>query len=366
MTTSSTPLQSLGYTPSLARYLVEQNLTAFEPGRVVAEHKERYIVRTAAGDVEAEITGNLRFTAQSREDYPAVGDWVALMVYDGGSALIQAVLPRTSLMSRQAVGKYGERQVIAANIDVAFVVLAMDRYFSLNRLERYLSICYASKVTPVVVLTKTDLVTTDYLAERIATINARQVHIDVLAVSNTSRAGYSKLEAAMEPGKTYCLLGSSGVGKSTLTNNLCGGTLMKTNTISDSTGKGRHVTSHRELIVLPNGAILIDNPGMREVGVADAGQGLEQAFDTIAHYAQQCRYHDCTHRSEKGCAVLEALDNGDISMAAYENYLKIAQESAFFESTELERKKKDKQLGKLLKHYDKLNVKGKKNEDGGL
>lgn len=271
MTSTSITLQSLGYTPSLAQYLVGQNLTAFEPGRVVAEHK-----------------------------------------------------------------------------------------------ERYLSICYASKVTPVVVLTKTDLVTTDYLAERIATINARQAHIDVLAVSNTSQAGYAQLEAAMEPGKTYCLLGSSGVGKSTLTNNLCGDTLMKTDTISDSTGKGRHVTSHRELIVLPNGAILIDNPGMREVGVADAGQGLEQSFDTIAYYAQQCRYHDCTHRSEKGCAVLEALDNGDIPMAAYENYLKIAQESAFFESTELERKKKDKQLGKQLKHYDKLNVKGKKNEDGGL
>ncbi|HEX2919793.1 MAG TPA: ribosome small subunit-dependent GTPase A [Bacteroidales bacterium] len=353
-------LEYLGYNETFEKLRIEKDLGDFEIGRVIAEHKERYVVKTKTGEFEAEITGNMRFSAKSREDFPATGDWVAMILYDPDFAIIHSILPRSSVISRQAIGKYGEKQIIATNIDFAFLVQAIDRDFNINRLERYLTICYSSKVSPIIVLTKTDLIDNQWLNEIIEKINKRLKNVPVIAISNETREGYDLIRSRIEKGKTYCLLGSSGVGKSTLTNNLAGKALMKTNSISDSTGKGRHVTSHRELIILEDGGILIDNPGLKEVGIADASSGAEIVFDEILKFAEHCRFKDCRHINEIGCAVIEAVENGEIDAKSYENYLKLEKEKEHFESTVSERKKKDKQMGKILKDYQKKDVKGKR------
>ncbi len=346
-------LADIGYTKELEQYRIENNLKDFDAGRIISEHKERYIVLTEQGESEAEITGNLRYTAQSREDFPAVGDWVALSIFDHGISIIHKIFPRFSIISRQSVGQSGEIQIIAANIDHAFLVQAADRDFNINRLERYLSICYASKVNPIIVLTKTDLNQEQKVSEIMDNIARRITNVPVIPVSNTTHAGYDTLKKTFEKGKTYCLLGSSGAGKSTLLNNLSGKTIMKTDAISSSTNKGRHITSHRELIILDNGAMLIDNPGMREVGITDSTNGLETTFEKIINLSSCCKFKDCTHTTEAECSILQALERGEIDKSSYDNYLKLAKEKAFFESTLAERKKKDKNFGKMLKTYKK-------------
>ncbi|MBN1651256.1 MAG: ribosome small subunit-dependent GTPase A [Bacteroidales bacterium] len=343
-------LEDLGYTKNLESLRIENSLQHFEIGRVYAEHKERYGVKTEKGEFEAEITGNLRFSAKTRADYPAVGDWVALSIFDGDFSIIHGILPRFSTLSRQAVGQFGEIQIIASNIDYALLLQAVDRDFNLNRLERYLTICYASKVSPIIVLTKTDLFPENKIAEIYSTINHRIKNVPVFAISNETLDGYNELKTIIEKGKTFCMLGSSGVGKSTLFNNLSGRKLMKTDEISKSTSKGKHISSHRELVVLENGGILIDNPGMREVGIVDASDGMETTFDRIYRLSQNCKFKDCTHTSESGCQVLEALEKGELDQAIYDNYLKMEREKIRFESTLAEKRKKDKAFGKMIKH----------------
>lgn len=347
-------LYDFGFNEQLAEYFRNADFGAFLPARVIAEHKERYIVRAETGEYNGEITGTLRFTARGREDFPAVGDWVAVSISDPELAVIHAVLPRHSVIKRQAVGKHAEIQVIAANIDVAFLVQSADRDFNINRLERYLTICYASKVRPIIVLTKIDLIDAAELTAIIERLHSRIDDVSVLAVSSETEEGYPDLRACIAVGKTHCLLGSSGVGKSTLLNHLSGTSRMRTDVISDSTSKGRHVTTHRELVVLDSGGILIDNPGMREVGIADAGEGLERTFDRIGELARDCRFPDCTHTSEIGCRVLEALGSGELDSGTYENFMKMERERAHFESTVADRRRNEKIFGKVLKDYKKL------------
>jgi len=346
-------LSDLGYNEFLENFRIENNLLSFEVGRVITEHKERYMVWTEKGELEAEITGNMRYTAKSRENFPAVGDWVSLIIYDGDSAIIHDILPRFSVIKRQAIGQFGEVQIIATNIDFAFLVQAADRDFNINRLERYLTICNTSGVKTVIVLSKTDLIDEPTLNTIIESIKARIRHVPVLALSNETRDGYEAVNALIEKGKTYCMLGSSGVGKSSLVNNLSGKTRMRTDAISPSTHKGRHVTTNRELVVLENGGILIDNPGMREVGIADAGGGLEITFDLISRLSKDCRFKDCTHTNEVGCAVLKAVENGEIDSASYENYRKMEREKVHFEATVAEKRKREKEFGKIMKNYKK-------------
>ena len=346
-------LEDLGYNADLENYRKDRQLDSFGVGRLISEHRERYVVKTTEKEYDGEIIGNLRFSAHNRSDFPAVGDWVAISEYDDNKVLIHSVFPRKTIIEREAVGKQGEKQIIATNIDYAFIVQAVDRDFNINRIERYLTICNTSGIKPIIILNKIDLINDAELAKLITAVQERLKQVPVIAISNESHIGIERLKERIEKGKTYCLLGSSGVGKSTLLNNLSGKQMMKTDTISTSTTKGRHVTSHRELLVLENGGILIDNPGMREVGIADSTDGIKITFETIIELSKDCKFKDCTHTTEIDCAVVAAIEKGEIERSSYENYLKMERENEHFESTVAERRKKDKDFGKMLKNYKK-------------
>jgi len=349
-------LEDLGYNKELEGYRIEQNLNSFGIGRVILVHKDRYTVKTESNEFESELIGNLRFTVTNQNELPSVGDWVAISEYDEGKALIHAVLPRYSILERKAVGKPGQSQVIAVNIDVGIIVQSVNRDFSINRLERYLTICNASRIEPIIVLSKIDLIEELELEELLFQIQKRIKNVPVIALSNQSKVGLDKIESILIKGKTFCLLGSSGAGKSTLINSLIGVELMNTGEISESINRGKHITTHRELIVTDHG-ILIDNPGMREIGITDSSQGFEMTFDEILNLSHDCKYNDCRHVNEKGCAVLTALENDELNPESYKNFLKMEKERLHFESNAQERKKKGKDLGKLIKNMKKNNKK---------
>ena len=267
--------------------------------------------------------------------------------------MIHHVFPRTSIIERQAIGTHGEKQIIAANIDVAFIVQAVNRDFNMNRLERYVTICNASQVTPIIVLTKIDLISETELESMLQNISDRIKSLIIIPISNTTSKGLEVLKSHIHEGKTYCLLGSSGVGKSTLINSISGKSLMKTGAISESIDRGKHVTTHRELIVLESGGIIIDNPGMREVGITDAADGLELTFEEIFELSENCRFSDCTHVHEKGCAILDALENNNLNADSYDNYLRLEREKTFFASSLQDKKRNAKNLGKLIKSAQK-------------
>ena len=349
-------LEDLGYNKELGEYRKKNNLDSFGIGRVISEHKDRYTVKTEDGEFDSELIGHLRFTATNRNELPYVGDWVSISEYDEGKALIHAVFPRKSIVERKAVGKLGQTQIIATNIDYGLIVQSVNRDFNINRLERYLTICHASKIEPIIVLSKVDLIEKQELEELINQIKERINNVSLFEISNQSGFGIDSLKSKLVRGYTYCLLGSSGVGKSTLINTLIGTNLMETGEISESIDRGKHVTSHRELVVLENG-ILIDNPGMREVGITDISGGLEMTFDEILNIAQYCKYGDCTHTNENGCAVLDAIDNEELDSDSYTNFMKMEKEKIHFESNAQERKKKGKDLRKMIKNMKKNNNK---------
>ncbi len=346
-------LKVLGYNSELEEYRQKQNLGSFAVGRVTQEHKDRYKIRTGSSELDCELVGKLRYTARDMSELPAVGDWVAISEYDKGKALIHAILPRYSVLSRQAVGKFAEKQIIACNIDYGLVVQSLNRDFNVNRLERYLTLCYTSKIEPIIVITKTDLIDIPDLKDLLSVISNRVKNVPIIPVSNKTKAGMEDLKRLIYKGKTYCLLGSSGVGKSSLINSLSGENLMKTAAISASIDRGRHVTTHRELIPLVNGAILIDNPGMREVGITDSSDGLESTFERIYDLAQNCKFSNCTHTSESGCKIQLAIEKGQIDKSYFENYLKMEREKEHYESTVAEKRRKDRDFGKMIKHYKK-------------
>ncbi|MBE0677901.1 MAG: ribosome small subunit-dependent GTPase A [Bacteroidales bacterium] len=346
-------LEDIGLSEELSHLADSPDLSGFVIGRVTREHRERYVVTDGEQEYDAEITGNLRYSAESREDFPAVGDWVAMTLYDSGQAYINKVLPRKSFLARRAVGKTGEIQIIAANIDVAFIVQAISNNFNVNRLERYLAICHSAGIEPVLVLSKTDLVTEKEISAALHELESRGQKVKYLLLSNITLDGIDRIPGFIPKGKTCCVMGSSGVGKSTLINNLLQREIIKTGELSHSTNKGRHVTEHRELFILDNGGIVIDTPGMKEVGMTDIEEGVRTTFREIYDLAQSCRFHDCSHINETGCAVLDALDSGALSRESYENYVKIQREQEHFQATLAEKRKRDKQFGKLIKNYYK-------------
>ena len=346
-------LYDLGFSGTSDNIPEISNNPDFQIARIITEHKERYTAKTIQAEYEAEITGNLRFSAKSRTDFPVVGDWVVIQPFDTNKAIIHNILPRKNSFERQAVGKFAETQPIAANIDIAFIMQAADRDFNVNRLERYLTICNTSKISPIIIINKSDLLSSEQLSEIDSNLKSRINCIPVVFLSNTSKMGYSELSGYIQKNKTYCLLGSSGVGKSTLLNNLIGTAAMQTGDINTTIQRGKHVTSYRQLFLLPTGGLVIDNPGMREIGLTSDEAGVETTFDQIHQLAQQCKYSDCKHMNEAGCAIIEALQQGIIENKTYENYLKLRRETAYFEMNIIEKRKHEKQFGKIMKQYKK-------------
>lgn len=342
-------LEYLGFRPCFQSALEANGWDHLEPGRVIEVHLDQYVVRTTQGSRRAEITGKLRYTLEARDEFPTVGDWVALALIDSEHAVIHHLLPRQTVLSRRAASQQSVRQVIGANIDIALVVQAVERDFNLNRLERYLAAAYGGGIEPVVLLSKADLLDPDDLATLVARIEARHPGQQVLCASSLSAGGLEAIRAFLEPGKTYCVLGSSGVGKSTLINGLLGEDVLATQELSDWNQRGKHTTTHRALFVLPSGGILIDTPGMRELGVADGKGGVERTFEDIRALAENCRFGDCRHHDEPGCAVRAALDAGDLDPDKLENYEKICREAAHYESSAAEKRKKARSQGKMYK-----------------
>jgi ribosome biogenesis GTPase len=342
-------LLDLGMSNELASYMNSSELSGFPIGRVIQEHRERYIVSTGETEFEAEITGNLRFTADSRADFPAVGDWVAIAIHDSEFALIHKILPRKSVLERQTVGKFGEKQIISTNVDFAFIIQSIDNNFSINRLERYLTICYSANIEPILVISKIDLSTDYEIQEAIRNLEARDKKIRYILLSNLTQEGLAQIQDFIQKGKTYCVVGSSGVGKSTLINNLLKDNILKTKEISQSTNKGKHATEHRELLVLGNGGIIIDTPGMRELGITDNLAGIKTTFQEIFELELKCKFPDCKHLEEKGCAVIGALNNGKIDRDSLDNYRRILREQERFQTSLAEKRKKDREFGKMCK-----------------
>ena len=351
-------MKKLGFSEKTA-VLIGDEVNTSELARVLAEHKERYIVQNPEGIFQAEITGNIRFTAQSKTDFPAVGDWVRMVKMDKQNAVILELFPRYSKLERQAVGKFGESQVIAANIDFAFIVQSVGHDFNLNRLERYLSICYAGKIEPIIILTKIDLTSKNELAEIKKQIEKRMPEVPLILLSNVTSEGFEQLNKLMQAFNTYCFIGSSGVGKSSVINRLMEHEVLETSRISASTQKGRHTTTRREMLILPNQSIVIDTPGMRELGMTDQSAGLNKTYKKIGKLAQNCRFRDCTHQNEKGCAVIEAVENGSLPEEVYANYLKLKKEQEHFSSTVFEKRRKGKEFCKMAKEAMKERKKNK-------
>jgi ribosome biogenesis GTPase len=318
--------------------------------RVTRVDRDRYLVQNQHHEVQAEPTGRLLFSAGSSQDLPCVGDWVLVQYHNEGSlAIIHELFPRKTFLRRKSAGSKLEYQMIASNIDVAFIIQSCDRNFNIHRLQRYLVMVSEGRVEPVILLSKSDLVTVGDLEKRMSEIRDEHIEARIIAFSSVADRGVEVVRQALEKGKTYCLLGSSGVGKTTLLNHLLGREAFDTYPVRDNDSRGRHTTSRRQMTILDSGALVVDTPGMRELGLMGAGAGIDDSFSDIHELSKRCRFRDCTHSVEVGCAVLGAVQTGSLGEDRYQSYMTLVKESNFHEMTYVERRKKDKQFGRMVK-----------------
>jgi ribosome biogenesis GTPase / thiamine phosphate phosphatase len=319
----NTLLDSLGWTPAHEDQFAPHAADGLEPARVAVEHRGAYLLYTARGEQQAELTGRLRHAAAQRGELPAVGDWVAVTPTD--PALVQAVLPRKTKFSRLAASDHGGtvEQVVAANVDVVFLTAGLDGDLNLRRLERYLALGWESGAEPVVVLTKADLCAD--VEGAVLDVESMAIGVPVHAVSNLTGEGVEGLARYFAAGRTVAALGSSGVGKSSLVNRLAGEELMATGEVR-ADGRGRHTTTNRQLLLLPNGGLFLDTPGMRELRLWESEDGLAQTFDDVAAAAALCRFADCSHDGEPGCGVRAALADGSLTHERYDSWRKLQAE----------------------------------------
>ncbi len=346
--TANIKLEDLGYDEFFDLKWKTLEVKDSSPGRVIAEHKESYKVKSHDGEYSAKITGKQVFNATKRADYPAVGDWVAITRLDKERAIIQKILPRKTILRKKYSGKQ-DVQIIAVNIDVALIVESLDKDYNLNRFERYFVLTDESGIKPAIILNKIDLVAEAELNQKIEQIKNRFGSIDIISTSAITEQGLGELMNYIIRGKTYCFLGSSGVGKSSLINKLLKSNIIKTSEISEATGKGKHTTTSRGMYFLENGGMVIDNPGIRDVGIAVADTGIENVFDEITLLSNECKFSDCTHIHEPGCAVLQAVRDGRLEEDKYQNYIKLKKENKFFEMNDFEKRKKDRKFGQFKK-----------------
>ena len=352
-------MKNLGYNETLASALEELALDNVVPGRIVWQSAYDYRVWCETGEVAAQLAGKIKSSGR-----PGVGDWVALRPEpDQETGTIVAILPRKSAFSRSAAGKSVSEQVVAANIDEVFIVTDLDTDFNVRRIERYITLVYNSGASPVVVLNKTDL-SSDVQAV-VDETESVSPGVPIYAVSAEDGEGLEQLEERLGHGKTVAFLGSSGVGKSTLINCLLGEERMEVGEVREADGKGRHTTTHRELIPLPEGGAVIDTPGMREISVWGDEQGLIEAFPEIDDMAQYCRFRDCRHDSEQGCAVIEAAESGDIDPDRLDSYRKLRIEFENLEvrksqAARMEEKRAGKRFSRMVREVNRQNPKRKK------
>ena len=333
---------------------VEKSAEHFEGltvSRVLSQEKGLYRLISSHGEKWGEVSGRFLYGIRSKSEYPAVGDFVMVdWSNNEGNAIIHHVLPRKSSFIRKAAGEKNEEQVVAANIDTIFLCMSLNSDFNLRRLERYVSIAWNSGAKPVVILTKSDLC--DDLETKLTEVSSVATGVDIVVTNTINQNGYEQIYPYLAEGKTIAFIGSSGVGKSTLINCLLGEKHLETNGLRND-DKGRHTTTHRELILLPFGGIVIDTPGMRELGMWDAESGIDQTFSDIEKLAQHCRFRDCTHSgNEPGCAVWEAVEHGDISVDRFRSYQKLMNENRYTENSHAyltEKKQKFKNISKMNK-----------------
>ena len=342
-------LERLGWNHHFAASFEEHRLAGLSPGRISTQHRQGYKVLLGDAEIEAAPTGRLHHDAVEKSDLPAVGDWVALRYAPGDDvAMIHAVLPRLTKFSRKVAGDETDEQVLAANVDVFFLVSALNQDLNVRRIERYVAIGWDSGAIPVIVLTKSDL--HDNVAGAVAEVQSAAPGVDVHVTSDVTGDGFEALRVYLAGHKTVAALGSSGVGKSTLINRLRGDTVLKTQAIRED-GKGRHTTSHRQLVILPDQGIIIDTPGMRELQLWEMDDGLDNAFSDVTELAEACRFGDCGHGNEPGCAVRDAIAAGTLAAERLESYKKLDRELAY-----LERKHNKRLAREEARKWRRLNV----------
>lgn len=346
-------LAALGWTAEWQRAFAPLARKDLVPGRVSLEHNHVYRVLTAEGEQLAEAAGRIKYQASGRHELPAVGDWVGLRVNPhGGPSVIRAILPRRSVFSRRAAGRETIEQVVAANVDTVLVVFGLDKPVNARAIERYLVVVRRSGADPVIALNKADVV--EDVAAAVADATAAAADTPVHAVSTRSAPGVDALLPFLSTGRTVALLGPSGAGKSSIVNRLVDREMLATGEVREWDARGRHTSVHRQLVVREEGGLIIDTPGLREIQLWDAGQAFDDAFTDIASLAESCRFRDCRHDREPGCAVKEAVDAGTLDAGRYESYLKLQREQAAFE------KNRDERAGIEAKRQAKLGSKAYK------
>jgi ribosome biogenesis GTPase len=328
----------------------EEKIAAHGVARIVSVHKDSYTVTKGGEDIFAELSGNLLYSTESAGDLPTAGDWVYADFYDDDThGIIYGVFPRKTLLKRKAAGKSVDFQLIAANIDIAFIIQSLNDNFNLRRLERYLVMVNESGIEPVILLSKCDLMPNEKVDEIKKNVQGIAPKTAIIAFSNLNRENIDSIISLLKCESTYCLIGSSGVGKTTLLNSIIGNDKFETRPVSKIQSKGRHTTTSRQLVRLESGAMIIDTPGMRELGSMSVDDGLDETFSEILELSQICKFTNCSHSNEKGCAILAAIKAGDLSDQRFQNYLKMKKESEFNQMSYLEKRKKDKSFGKLVK-----------------
>lgn len=351
-------LENLGWNKFFSNHFDAFSQKEYIIGRVALEHKRIYRVYTEYGDLLAEISGKMNYLASSREDYPAVGDWVIIQArLAEGRATIHGILPRKSKFSRKIAGDTTEEQIIATNIDTVFLVNALNKDFNLRRIERYLTMAWESGANPVIILSKADLC--DDVEEKVAQVEAVAFGVPIHSISVTENLGLEEIIRYLQPGKTVALLGSSGVGKSTIINYLTGKEILKVQEIREDDDKGRHTTTHRELILLPDGGCMIDTPGMRELQLWESNEGISDTFKEIEELANKCYFSDCQHQNEPNCAVKAAIADGTLDYGRYQSYIKLQKELAYFlrkedQKAQLAEKDKWKKITKSVRQKKKI------------